>query len=971
MRGDFSRDTFRRGRHYSGVLMQQGRVQLDSDWNEQRSITRHRVEAEAVDVVGPTGAPRERPGFGITPQGGDLLISAGRFYVEGLLCENDEDVLFSKQEDLLPVSGSLLPVPAGLYLAYLEAWEGHVTALEDGAIRETALGGPDTATRARIVWQVKLMPVADPGGTVTGDTPFAEWDDVLSSRLVGSADAGRLAARAQPAPPADDTACVLPPEAGYRRLENQLYRVEVHSGGSRGEARFKWSRDNGTVVSAIEPDGSGNPTSGSQVTVAEIGKDSLLTFATDPLPQWLELSDDRYELSEQRGRLVRVQSVNPATRTITFVPGGLPDLDVARHPLVRRWDQRDGGSAALTPTEDGVPMTGDWQPLEDGVEVRFADGRYLPGDYWLIPARTAIGGTIGDVEWPRAGNAPVLRERDGTPHHLARLALLRSDGASFTAVPDGDSRPVFPPLTAIAADDVRFSDPTGGLAPATTVQEAIEILSQRNGSMCSLLVGPEEDLATALGRLPANPPAGPLDALICLRIGTYRLAEPLRIQGRGHIQFVGAGPGTRIEAPASEAALQFVGCASVRVSNLSVSTGVAGRGSQRLRGLNGAITFVDCPSVTVDAVTARCSGGPLRAASCVTVRNAPDAANTSVTVHGSTLEVGHLQIGVLLVNVTRIRVDDNVIRAGSRPPDGALLNDVDFRAVPRRQLLTGIVTGSPGLPAPPDTNVTITFGGHQVHARSHPALQLGNRDDSEWSRAINALAPARITGPVELKRWLTAFAGSMVRTRGTGDGGTPNFRAVISSLLSQEVAAGQGIVVAGRIAGEVLVQDNSLTDVIEGIHIGLSGGEERREAGIVRITDNTIRLRLPTSAKRERHAILSGNCDSLVVEGNFASIVRDAGNATLRVEGIRVFGTLGRRVIVRHNHLGSGFTIGVTFAPLNAPPLPTQPLWVITENVMESVAAKVDVPARTPSRPGASDPAVVRGKVRGLADNFA
>ena len=42
MKGDFSRQTYKKAKHYSGVLMQQGRVQLDADWNEQQAIARHR-----------------------------------------------------------------------------------------------------------------------------------------------------------------------------------------------------------------------------------------------------------------------------------------------------------------------------------------------------------------------------------------------------------------------------------------------------------------------------------------------------------------------------------------------------------------------------------------------------------------------------------------------------------------------------------------------------------------------------------------------------------------------------------------------------------------------------------------------------------------------------------------------------------------------------------------------------------------
>ena len=75
MKGDFSRQTFKRTKHYSGVLMQQGRVQLDADWNEQQAIARHRVGTESADVVGPAGAPRTSPGFQITPQERDLRFN--------------------------------------------------------------------------------------------------------------------------------------------------------------------------------------------------------------------------------------------------------------------------------------------------------------------------------------------------------------------------------------------------------------------------------------------------------------------------------------------------------------------------------------------------------------------------------------------------------------------------------------------------------------------------------------------------------------------------------------------------------------------------------------------------------------------------------------------------------------------------------------------------------------------------------
>ena len=52
MKGDFSRDTFDSKKHYNRVLMQQGRVQADADWNEQQAITAYREETATKDIIG-------------------------------------------------------------------------------------------------------------------------------------------------------------------------------------------------------------------------------------------------------------------------------------------------------------------------------------------------------------------------------------------------------------------------------------------------------------------------------------------------------------------------------------------------------------------------------------------------------------------------------------------------------------------------------------------------------------------------------------------------------------------------------------------------------------------------------------------------------------------------------------------------------------------------------------------------------
>src|SRR6478672_5589639 len=95
MKADLTRNTFHPGKQFARVLMQQGRVQLDADWNEQSAILLHYLQALATDIIGPRGGPADNCGFVIAPLTAakavlnDFRISAGRYYVDGILCEAD------------------------------------------------------------------------------------------------------------------------------------------------------------------------------------------------------------------------------------------------------------------------------------------------------------------------------------------------------------------------------------------------------------------------------------------------------------------------------------------------------------------------------------------------------------------------------------------------------------------------------------------------------------------------------------------------------------------------------------------------------------------------------------------------------------------------------------------------------------------------------------------------------------------
>lgn len=417
MKGDFTRDTFDAAKNFSRVLMQQGRVQVDADWNEQTSILLRYLRILAKDLLGPHAGPADAMGFDLITKGpnaaakidafepdpgralvlkkkvedGDVVIGPGRYYVDGVLVENHRAALYTEQLGY-PFSEEtrLENLEQKALIAYLDVWERHITYVQDDHIREVALGGPDTCTRAQVVWQLKVLLLPE-NVDAFGCESLA---DLLARTLPG------LRARARLDKPPSEL-CVISPESRYRGAENQLYRVEVHQGGAAAPgttgATFKWSRDNGSVVFPIIS------LSGTTVVVEHLGRDECLSLKAG---DWVEIGDDAIAMGEHAGPLAQVDTVDRDELTVTLkLPDGVASLPTyaetdapSKHPLLRRWDHAGDLAAfggALQIVEAAAPDQG-WLTLEDGVQIWFANGgQYKPGDYWLIPARVATG----DVEW--------------------------------------------------------------------------------------------------------------------------------------------------------------------------------------------------------------------------------------------------------------------------------------------------------------------------------------------------------------------------------------------------------------------------------------------------------------------------------------------------------------------------------------------------------------------------------------------
>ncbi|MFB2976710.1 DUF6519 domain-containing protein [Microseira sp. BLCC-F43] len=641
MKGDFSRQTFDPKKHYSSVLMQQGRVQVDADWNEQQAINQYRIETETKDVIGKCGVPKQGGGFKIEDAGSDLTISPGRIYVDGILCQLEEStpipitfpagtnnqvqvpnwivdhlpfekyqwvelaadgidwtkfrildvnlnqrtltlntrdltsfkrannpilrriITYATQPDypnpeyIIPAGDNppQLNLDNGNYLIYLDVWQRHITALDDDQIREVALGGADTATRTKTVWQVRILPFKETDETITCNTPID----------FNPASTGKLNARTKPIDNPKEP-CLIPPTAGYLRLENQLYRVEVHQSGKLGEATFKWSRDNGSFVTNIEK------FDGNILSVHDVGRDEVLGFANN---QWVEIVDDRTELNRQLGQLVQIDKIEIATRRITLKTAPTA-VESKWHPKLRRWDSQNAIKLEVPASNDG------WIALEGGIEVKFSDGYYNSGDYWMIPARTATG----NIEWESDLPQPPL----GIQHHYCRLAVVEFDDNTFKNIQD--CRKHFPPLTEL---------PTGAGCCTVTVGDGVRS------------VGDFSDIKEAIASLLQQQNGGKL----CILPGNYVVRKTIVIEGGRNLIISGCDRQTLIRGIREQPVFQLDNCRNVTLESLQIEAAsergaIAVNSSQEFSLINSSIrNKASASSVWVQAKGVRILGNHL------------------------------------------------------------------------------------------------------------------------------------------------------------------------------------------------------------------------------------------------------------------------------------------------------------------------------------------------------------------------
>ncbi|TDW22089.1 DUF6519 domain-containing protein [Kribbella kalugense] len=517
--GDLTRSTFRSYRHYSGVRMQQGRVQLDADWNEQLDVAAYRDETRSADVIGASGVPKVDGGFGVDVVEDDLLLTTGRAWVGGLLCEIDGEVTrVTDQSSPTSVAVASLVLDGAELQAHdwIEALDAagsvgsaRVESVDVGSrtiALETAIGAatevrrrtsyctqPDlpepehtslpVSTGPRVLdladgnylvyldaWQRAVTSVDDPSLTESalGVDTTTRSQVVWQVRLLdlagvpGEAELDAALAAAATATGRMAARAVPPPDS------IDLCRP-TPAGGYIGLENQLY-RIQVYDVNAGKPVIVWSRENGSVVTrwlgnvrpdvleVESIGRDAVLGFSPGDL---VELYDDTRVLQGLPGTLVRLKNAQGNQLTLE-TPASIDDF--GSNPQVRRWD------GSVTVDSD------DWFLLEKGVEVRFpAGGTFDRHDYWLVPARSSQAG----IEWPEdSSGRPLAQLPSGVAHHLTKIAVLRRDAGVITVVDDRRDR--FPALTALAAEDIALSNTVCDLPATATVQDALDILCRAN-----------------------------------------------------------------------------------------------------------------------------------------------------------------------------------------------------------------------------------------------------------------------------------------------------------------------------------------------------------------------------------------------------------------------------------------------------------------------------------------------------------
>jgi len=500
---DISRSAFDARKHYAGVIMQQGRIAVDDDWNEGDRISREEQRRTRVDVIGPYGSPDD--GFRIANARQvagriDFDISPGQFYLGGLFLTLEGLQTYRLQTDYLQLAENADPIPTTerYDLVYLETWQQPISAVEDGEVMEVAWGGPDTAQRLRTMQRVRVQTdVAGEDCAEAWEALLEQWrDEGLGTLQADHSLMPDTTVTVTYVPGGDPTDLCTPfVSGGYLGAENQAIRVELLD-----DNQFTWGFDNAAPLYRVQVSADGRT-----VTLLTEPPDQarwpLAGQGVEILP-WMAVLPNGEKLADIQGHLSTVNgSYDPDNRTLTLtspLPTHLtpwlsrsdaadlqqPSQSAPDQPglyyFLRVWNR---GSDLTSPAAIPLPASGAIALGQTGLEITINGTDRRPGDYWIIAARPQTPNQV--IPWAlESGRSP-----HGIQRFFAPLALIhwRFSGGVLQEPQIYDCRRPFLPLTRLGhCCTYRVGDGTHSHGEFTSIQAAIDRLPPRGGQICVL-----------------------------------------------------------------------------------------------------------------------------------------------------------------------------------------------------------------------------------------------------------------------------------------------------------------------------------------------------------------------------------------------------------------------------------------------------------------------------------------------------
>lgn len=521
MGSDRARNSWDPRRQWRRVVRQQGRVTLEAEQNEGELLDTEELRQETLEIVGADGTPDDGyriqvPGAATKPPF-DVLIGGGTMYVGGMRAHlYDKVINYSSQPDWLhPEDDPLWVKPdqaADAKLAneliYLLLIEQEVGAVEDTAMKEVALGGPDGSGRTRLLQRIVRL------GTNATDCQQALADLEASWAALGmNLDSSESRLESQSGlivsfPPQGNIVDLCEPAAtgGYLKPDNQLIRVQVVDSqaavaGAPGTGTLVWGYDDAfflyratfvdtqTVQLLSRPVDDFHRPRNSQVVEVLRSTSQLVTGADDG-PS--ELSPQDFVAAPTGFFTSLTKDYDPDTGLISLqaaLPAGY--ATDATPIFVRVWE------AEVTITE-GTPIALGDTGMEVTVSNSVPTGPLHVGDSWQIAVRPTTPTQVYPqrlLDQPQPPDSPRM--------WVCLLGIVHWTNGVMSVV--ADCRNPFDNL--------------------------VDLTRRKAGGCCDVSVQPT-DLGNVTLQEIIDKAAGPGQVTICLMPGVYSLSEPLRLSSK-------------------------------------------------------------------------------------------------------------------------------------------------------------------------------------------------------------------------------------------------------------------------------------------------------------------------------------------------------------------------------------------------------------------------------------------------------